>query len=208
MDIALTQLPSWTRLSPLTVADRPALEALTRKLREGDSAIVERVLRELLPAMQHLARRLLGPRPDVEDVTQEILTEIASSLHRFEGRCSIHTLAHRIAIRTTARSYRRRPKGMETHEMDTHAAEGATPEETLASRQAAARLYAHLEALTEVRRTAFVLCCIEEMTPAEAAEIVGCTAVSMRSRLFEARTELAERLGRDAARHEREGGRR
>lgn len=208
MDFALERETSWISLSPLEVEDQPLLSRLAERLRGGDAAVIERVLRELIPMLERLARRLLGPRPDVEDVTQEMLTEIASALHRFEGRSSISTLAHRIAVRTASRFYRRAPRRSLTAEADLDAIPlvGASPEESLASRRAAQRLYQHLDSLSEIRRTAFVLCCIEEMTPTEAAEIVGISAVVMRSRVFEARNELADLLARDRLRERREGG--
>lgn len=202
MQIALHDVAVWTRLSPLSEAERPALEQLVGRLRVGDAHVMERVLRELAPVVDRWARRHLGPRHDVEDVAQEALTEIAAALHRFEGRASIQTLAHRITLRTASRFFRRPVRRHDEHDVDAFETATPGPEQTITAHEQARRLHRHLEALSEVRRTAFVLCCLEEMSPAEAAEIAQCSAVTMRSRLFEARAELTERLAQEDARED------
>jgi RNA polymerase sigma-70 factor (ECF subfamily) len=204
--IAATDMPSWTRLSPLVERDREALGALVSRLRSGDASVLERVVEELVEPVERWVRRRLGPRSDVDDVVQEALTEIATALHRFEGRSSIQTLAHRITSRTASRFYRR-TRSDHDHEIDGIADGAAGPEEDAASRQQVARLYRHIEALSEVRREAFVLCCLDGMEPAEAAEVAQCSAVTMRSRLFEARAELQARFTQEDARAARRSGR-
>lgn len=204
--IAVTDLPTWTRLSPLVARDRPALDALVSSLRSGDASVLEQVVEELVEPVSRWVRRLIGPRSDVDDVVQEALTEIAAALHRFEGRSSIQTLAHRITTRTASRFYRR-PRADHDHEIDGVADGGVGPEDEASNRQQLARLYRHIEALSEVRRTAFVLCCLEGMEPAEAAEVAQCSAVTMRGRLFEARAELTARLSREDTRVARRSGR-
>ncbi len=197
--IALSQLPDWSRLSPLVPAEQAALGLLVSRLRRGDQSVLERVIEELVPDVERWVRRLIGPRADVADVVQESLTEIATSLHTFEGRSSIRTLAHRITTRTASRSYRRRRPDLDA-DLDTVADDAANPEESAGARQELARLYRHLDELSEVRRTAFVLCCIEGLDPTEAAEVAQCSANTMRSRLFEARAELVAGLRKDEAR--------
>lgn len=205
----LREAPAWILLSPLVADEREALGALVSRLRSGDASVMERVLTELAPSIERWVRRLMGARSDVPDVVQEALTEVATALHRFEGRSSIKTLAHRITTRTAARFYRRatRERFTEDGDLDAAAHHEPGPEDEVRARQEVARLYRHLEALSEVRRTAFVLCCIEGMEPAEAAEVAQCSAVTMRSRLFEARAELVQRLSAEDARMARRSGR-
>ncbi|WP_169791688.1 RNA polymerase sigma factor [Sandaracinus amylolyticus] len=196
--LRLDALADWVHLSPGTQDDRVMLERLVARLRGGDDRVLERVVRELVPSVRRWAYRLLGPHPELDDAIQDSLAEIASALPRFEGRSSVATLSHRIVVRTVARYYgRRRARG--DHDVETLPDETSCPERALSSRQRVARLYAHLDALSEPRRTAFVLCAMEEMSPSEAAAIVGCTPLAMRSRLFDARRELEARIAKDAA---------
>jgi RNA polymerase sigma-70 factor (ECF subfamily) len=205
--LAMIDPSAWIRLSPLADDDRAALDTLVQRLRARDLALIERIIRELVPVVRRTVHRLLGPNREREDAVQDALAEIASALHRFEGRSSISTLAQRITVRTTARHFRRKANEIGDPDLDTHAdAEGASPEQQVSNRQRLARLYQHLDALSEPRRTAFVLCALEEMTPTEAADIAMCSAVAMRSRLFEARRELEARLAKDAALADRRKG--
>lgn len=191
----------WIRLSPLVDTERVELEELAARLRARDGIWMERVLRELLPLVRRVVHRLLGPHRDREDAVQDAMAAIAAALYRFEGRSSISTLAQRITVRVASRHYARHRAEFGDPDLDARAlAEdecGSCPERAASVRQRVARLYHHLESLSEARRTAFVLCVIEEMSPTEAALIVGCSAVALRSRLFEARRELDERLKRD-----------
>jgi RNA polymerase sigma factor (sigma-70 family) len=160
--------------------------------------LVETVLRDLLPRVRCWTVRLLGPHPDLEDALQDALSEVASALHRYEGRGSLTGLAHRITVRSAYRYFRRKgPWKVELLEID-GAGESASPEDEVMARQVVTRLYTHLEKLTAPRRTAFVLCAIEEFSPHEAAKIEGCTPVAMRGRYFHAREELARMLEHDA----------
>ncbi|MCC6875882.1 MAG: RNA polymerase sigma factor [Sandaracinaceae bacterium] len=191
---------SWIALSPVSEheTERRAHARLVERLRARDLALYEEVLRELLPRVRTWLLRLLGPHPDLDDATQESLAEIASALHRFEGRSSLAALARRITLRTGLRHCRRSAPWQLAHlAADLDLAEWATPERTIANRQVITRLYEHLEALSPKRRAAFVLCVVEGLTPAEAADALECSAVAMRSRLFEARAELAARIERD-----------
>jgi len=155
-------------------------------------------LRALLPHVRRWLVRLLGRSPDLDDATQDALTEIARFLPRFEGRSKLETAAHKITVRVAYRYFR-------THTLAQVALE-AVPEpisletaadERLLAREALARLQRALRRLPAKRRMAFALCAIEGLTPTEAAELAGTTAVAMRCRLVWARRELARMLDRD-----------
>jgi RNA polymerase sigma factor (sigma-70 family) len=194
MSIASTTL---IEISPRS-ADSTPITWLTERLRARDELVHTRVLRELLPCVRRWMFRLLGPSGDLDDAVQEALSEIASALHRFEGRSSLRTLAQTIATRTAYRFYGRRARAAETEAYEVEpACDGDTPEERAAARQLVDRLYGHLAALPPARRTAIVLCVIEGLSPTEAAAIEGCTALAMRGRLFHARAELERALMRD-----------
>jgi RNA polymerase sigma-70 factor (ECF subfamily) len=174
------------------------LDEVVSRLRSRDDAVIDRVLRELVPEVRRWMFRQLGPRPEVEDATQDALSEIASALHRFEGRSSIATLAHRIAIRTSYRYYHRKA----LPESEAPAADSPDVEQQVIARRALARLHRVLGDLSDRRRSAFVLCAVEGMDPSEAAEILGISANATRSLLCRARQEVEAAL----ARSESEGG--
>lgn len=195
MSATLAAAPSLLRLSPTaSLPERRLLEELASRLRARDDALVDRVLRELLPEVRRWMLRQLGPRPDLDDAMQDALSAIASALHRFEGRSSLATLAHRIALRTSYRYYRK--AGPLPIREATHPS-GDDPEARVRARRALARLHAALAHLPERRRAAFVLCAVEGLDPAEAAEVLGVSGNAMRSLLCRARQQLEALLEGD-----------
>lgn len=154
------------------------------------------VLRRLAPKVRLWVFRYLGPSADVDDVTQEALIEIARALERFEGRSKIETYARRIAVRVAYRM-RRRSRVTETLELVPTEADRRDPERLAMHRESLRRLYAALADLTEKRRTAFVLCAIEKLSHAEAAEVTGVSLDTLRARLKRARAQLTGWLATD-----------
>ena len=176
---------------PAPVPRDPRLDAA----RAGDAAALSALLTELLPRVRAWLHRLLGPRADLDDATQEALTQLALALPRFAGDSALSTYAHRITVRTAYRFFGR---SVETPlELVPAAAEELDPESRAMAREALRRLYRGLCRLRPNRRVAFVLCAIEGMTPAQAAEVEGVSGLAMRSRLKHARAELERMLAHD-----------
>ncbi|MFT3921377.1 MAG: RNA polymerase sigma factor [Myxococcales bacterium] len=158
---------------------------------------LSRTLLSLLPQVRRWLLRMLGPGAALDDATQETLIALAQALPNFEGRASLDTFAHRITVRVAYR-YFRRGRSEVALDVETRPSGEPAPDAALSEREGLARLYRCIERLPEKRRTAFVLCAIEGLSPQEAAEVVGTSAGSMRSRLMHAREELARLLGAGA----------
>jgi RNA polymerase sigma-70 factor (ECF subfamily) len=162
----------------------------------GDTDATRETLRELLPHVRRWLHRLLGNSPDLDDATQDALIEIATFLPRFEGRSKLSTAAHRITVRVAYRYFK---SSRDVALADVPEVEGPrTDADTrIDAREALARLHRGLRRLPAKRRTAFVLCAIEGMSPTEAARVAGTTAIAMRCRLLWARRELQRLLNAD-----------
>jgi RNA polymerase sigma-70 factor (ECF subfamily) len=197
MSLSLANAPLLS-LSPRAESEleRALLGELVSRLRSRDDVLIDRVLRELVPRVRQWMLRHLGPRPEVDDATQEALSEIAGALHRFEGRSSLMTLAHRIVVRTSYRYYRGGAAAL-GHADEAVGAAGPDLQGQVIARRALVRLQAALAQLPPRRRTAFVLCAIEGMEPSEAAEVLEVSANAMRSLLCRAREELEAVLASD-----------
>ncbi|MBX3272120.1 MAG: sigma-70 family RNA polymerase sigma factor [Sandaracinaceae bacterium] len=173
-------------------------EALARSLRAGDRHALEATLAALLPDVRRLLARLLGPGAAIDDATQDVLIELAKALRGYEGRASVRTLAYRVTVRHGYRSLaRERGRRTVSLELVPPPPDRIDPESRAMSREALSRLYACLDRMPAKRRTAFVLCAIEGLDPADAAEVEGTSAVTMRSRLLHARREIERRLAAD-----------
>ncbi len=174
-------------------------------LRAGDTETIERVIEGLLPKVRSWLHRLLGPDSDLDDAVQDALVEITRALPRFEGRASISTLAHKITVRVAYRYFGKRKKRRSESPLETAAEsepiDALNPEDRASDRQQLARLYRVLDKLPKKRRTAFLLCAVEGLSPTEAAKLEGVSAVAMRSRLMHARSEVLRRLPNEYLTH-------
>lgn len=177
------------------------LEALKR----GDARAMDGVLRELVPFTRALMFRVLGPGAALDDATQDALIQLSTALLRWEGRSSLRTYAGRVVVRVAYRHLRARMKERDrsSQQQPTALAGNDDPEARCGDRQTLARLYHHLDLLAPKHRMAFVLCDVEGMTPSEAAGLMRCHPVTMRSHLARARRRLRKLLSEDESLRER-----
>ncbi len=167
------------------------------RLRAGDRDAIRATLRHLLPFVRRWLTRLLGHSPDLDDATQDALTEITRFLPRFEGRSKLETAAHRITVRVAYRYFRPPVEDLSLDDAPDLVDATQDIEARLDARAALARLHRCLARLPVKRRTAFILCAIDGLTPSEAAKVADTTALAMRCRLVWARRELARMLHAD-----------
>jgi DNA-directed RNA polymerase specialized sigma24 family protein len=66
--------------------DLDDLTSLALAAREGESAALEQLCREMHQPMYRLALRFTGAPADAEDATQEVMIRLLTQLGSFEGR--------------------------------------------------------------------------------------------------------------------------
>ena len=186
----------------LTVLSRPqavstmgASEvALARRVARGESAALGELYDAHHSAVRAFAQRLLGGRPEAEDLVQETFLSAPNALKRFEGRSSVRTFLVSIAAnhaRHHRRAVARRLGALERMH--------AEPRETTAPHESEQRVLAQsmqrlLDALPFDQRLAVVLCIIEDRTSAEAAEVAQVAEGTIRTRIFHARKTMRAML--------------
>jgi RNA polymerase sigma-70 factor (ECF subfamily) len=72
--------------------------SLVSEAQSGDHSAFEELCRRHSTKLKSCIRRILGDRPDIEDVLQETLLRAFTHLKNFEGRSGISTWLTRIAI--------------------------------------------------------------------------------------------------------------
>ncbi|HEX5273260.1 MAG TPA: sigma-70 family RNA polymerase sigma factor, partial [Gemmataceae bacterium] len=82
--------------------DASGENALVERLRRGDGAAFEELLRAHTGRLLAVARRLLGNEEDARDAVQDAFLSAYRSIDRFDGQAALGTWLHRArqALRT------------------------------------------------------------------------------------------------------------
>jgi len=168
----------------------PSLDELaSRRARRLDAdAFVELVLRSDR-RHRRLAFRLLGDRDRMDDVLQDAYVRAFRALGSFRGDAALETWLYRIVYNACIDDLRRRrPSGeLPLDDRDAPDLAPAAPEDRL-------DLAAALAALPDELRAVVLLVDAEDLSYAEAAEILGVPAGTIASRLNRARAHLRAAL--------------
>jgi RNA polymerase sigma-70 factor (ECF subfamily) len=182
-------------------------ENLIRAGQRGDHQAVETLFRRYQRPLFQTALRVLGNTEDAEDALQDGLLSAYRNLRRFEGRSQFSTWLTRIVINAALmrrRSAKARPavsldetpREDELPATERFADNGPTPEQVLANTEIREMISENLDELSPLLRTAFVLREVQGYSTGEAAKKLGVTENTLKARLWRARHQLAERLGR------------
>lgn len=173
------------------------LDELVLRAQRGDTAAFTQLFRKHRSSVAAIAYRMLGPHADLEDVVQEVFLQVHRSLPDFRGQAKFSTWLHRVAVNVvlmTRRRARSRPTYASEEAARHEPADVATPDQDVARHRRVVAFQALLEKLSDKKRTVFVLHELEGMPPDEIAQIVECPVLTVRTRLFYARKELAEMM--------------
>ncbi len=168
--------------------------------REALGELYRRHKNEALRFIRHAVRN----SQDADDMLQEVFIEVSRSLRRFEGRAAFSTWLHRICVRTAVRHMKRRYRqvGEQEAEPAPHHAPadaGPGPDDQTAPRDRAGRIRALLDQLAPKKRMVLVLHDLEGVSPKDISALVGAPVLTVRTRLFYARKELAALASQDSA---------
>ena len=169
--------------------------------RESETSRAHREFEERLAGCGPLAFRVaygvLRHAADAEDVAQEALLKAYRNFERLREPAKFRGWLVRIAFRMALdrwRSVKRREKRETPADDPEQAAAGPSVEELAASSEFQARLERAMEELPEKFRLVLLLAAIEGYTLDEVSGMLGIPMGTVKSRLFFARKQLAEKL--------------
>jgi RNA polymerase sigma factor (sigma-70 family) len=180
---------------------------LIRRTAAGDRAAFTALVRRHRDGVFRYARGLVSSDQAAEDVLQETWIAVYRGASGFEGASSVRAWVLGISRRLAARTWRLRAgepaDKAPLHELGEQAGWGAEddPEALAAALESGARVRAALDGLSDSDREILLLRDVEQLTGPEAAEILGISEATMKTRLHRARLRLLAALregGQDA----------
>lgn len=174
--------------------------ALVARARDGDMQAWAVLYRTHFPALVRHVRFLTSDPGLTEELVQEAFARALVKLPTFDGRATLSTWLHGIALNIVRNHWRAQRNTATAHERlrTIHEATDAavTPrlDQAHLSRKKTEVLYAVLETLPENLREAFVLRDLQGNTPAEAAAKLGISPGNLSVRASRARDRIRREL--------------
>ena len=179
-------------------------DELLARIRSGDEAACEILVRENTGRLLAVARRYLRAEEDARDAVQDAFISAFRSIGSFQGESGIATWLHRILVNCCLmriRSAKRRPQESieellpvfdETgHRVGADLECGSESAETLLDRSTTrARVRECIDRLPDKYRIVLILRDIEELSTEETARKLGTTPTAVKVRLHRARQAL------------------
>jgi len=177
-----------------------------RTAARGKDEVIEDLVKEHARLAYRIAYGVLRSHADAEDAVQETFLRVLRYGRRLshveEPKTWLARIAWRVAVDKSKR--RRRRNEVILDRDDSNLPEIASHEISAEAAMQSAGLSAALEnfiaALPTKLREPLILSSIEEMTPREAAAVLGINEAAVRSRVFRARQILREKLAGFAGR--------
>lgn len=197
-----------------TASPNSAEEAmLLERLRRGDEAAYESLVRAFGGRLFAVARRLLGNEDDAREALQDGFVSAFKSVRSFAGSARLGTWLHRIVVNAALMKLRSRKRFtsavesidelLPTFEDDGHRrnpkAWSAPVESGLERSETRQMVRKRIDELPSDYRTVLILRDIEELDTEEAAAVLGITSGAVKTRLHRARLALRELLEREFA---------
>lgn len=180
--------------------------ALVQRAQANDRAAFNEIVLRYKSKVYNYVRRMVPGALDAEDLTQETFLRAYLSIHSFQSRASLNTWLFRIATNLCIDYSRKnkRSQGLtmslsqendEDEESERDIPDVAfDPQRLLLNKELGKQLESALCELPEKLRTVVLLYDIEGLAYEEIAAIVSCPLGTVKSRLFNARTALRNKL--------------
>jgi RNA polymerase sigma-70 factor (ECF subfamily) len=180
----------------------PDDQELLSRLRSGDAAAYEELVRSESGRLLAVTRRILATEEDARDAVQDAFMLAFRSLDRFQGNSRVSTWLHRIAVNAALMKLRTRNRKREepldpllpAYKDDGHHAERfATwddPTATIERAENKELVRGMIQKLPDAYRTVLVLRDIEGLDTEEAAQLLETTPNAVKVRLHRARQAL------------------
>jgi RNA polymerase sigma-70 factor (ECF subfamily) len=191
-------------IAATTPATDLADEAIVERVRKGDVALYEILVRRHNQRLYRTIRAILRDDRDVEDVMQQAYVDAYTHLDQFRGTAKFATWLTRIAVNRAIRNGQgeRRQLAVVSRDADPRlaiehtAAPGLDPEHAMYGHELKAVLESLVDNLPDPFRVVFVMREVEGLTTAETAASLSINEDTVKTRLHRAKRLLLDQLDR------------
>ena len=182
---------------PLAPLGEDAISSLVKQARAGDAGARQTLYLQHVDRVFRAVRGMLRSDADAEDVTQDAMLTVLTSLHRYTPRpdARFASWVMTIAVNTVRRRFRRRrPELTATGELPEIPDEGSDPADGIDRARRRRALLVALAELPERERAIVSLRYGAELNANEIGSAVGLEPAAIRKILERARTRLGARI--------------
>jgi len=177
------------------------------RLAQGQDAALNDLMERHSPKIYSYLLRSLQNEDDAADLAQETFVRVYENKGNFDPAQKFTTWLYAIASNLVRDRFRWRARHPQVS-MDAESAESsaglkhiltdpqATPDECLQSSERADAVRRAVGQLPEELRTPLILAVYQGLSQAEIGEILGCSVKAVETRIYRARNQLRESLGR------------
>ncbi len=169
-------------------------ERLVESYKRGNSHALSELYRRHSRRAESVARSVIGPSDELEDVVQDVFIEVQRALHRFRGDSRFTTWLHRVTVNVALQHLRKgKRKGwLRWVSLDRVPGpqHGVSQARRIEARESVKALYEALDCITDKKRVVFTLYELEGMSLEEVSQAVGTSVNTVKSRLYHARREI------------------
>ncbi len=188
MNGSLVLTPQSAELSARSVAAARTL-SLVGLAKAGDRTAFGQLVEEHYDFIFRTACKWTGRKSDAEDIAQEVCIKLATAIQSFDGRSAFTSWLYRVTlnmVRDMQRSSSRRDRNIDAFALVHPEDDPGEQEEATAARE----IWNAVSELPEKQREAIMLVYAEDMSHAEAAEIMGCKEATVSWHIHEAKKTL------------------
>jgi RNA polymerase sigma-70 factor (ECF subfamily) len=176
-------------------------EEVVGRVRAGETALFEVIMRRYNQRLYRTARSILGNSGEAEDVTQDAYVRSYMHLDQFDGRAKFSTWLTKIVVHEALARLRKRQRLVEID-----AASGSTeggmnleskapsPEQEVLTQTWRLVLESAIDRLPQAYRSVFMLREVEQLDTAETAECLDISEGAVKVRLHRARALLRKEI--------------
>ena len=162
---------------------------LVNRAKAGDRLAFAQLLEDHYDFIFRTACKWSGRKSDAEDIAQDVCIKLATAIQSFDGRSAFTSWLYRVTVnmvRDMQRSSSRRDKNIDAFSLVHPEDDPGNQEESATAKE----LWRAVSELPEKQREAIMLVYAEDMTHADAAEIMGCKEATVSWHIHEAKKTL------------------